>query len=358
MAKTANAQELQMEKVKAFHQRVMNDVAGMVSVACGSIGDKLGLYKALAENGSMTPKDLAKLTGANERYLLEWLINQAASGYIEYDSASGRFTLPAEHALVLTNEDHPLFACGFFQVFSAFSRAVPRISECFQTGNGMPWGDHDADVFAGTERLFRPAYMTQLVPQWIPSIAGLKEKLESGAKVADIGCGHGLSTIIMAKSFPRSKFFGFDNHAPSIEWAKEESEREGVADRVQFQVSDAGQFPGEDYDLISYFDCLHDMGDPVASCRRAAQALKSNGCAMIIEPMAGNKIEENFNLVGRIYSGASIMCCTPNAVASGTHSLGTIATDRALEDVVKAGGFRHFQRSMETPFNRIFEARL
>lgn len=358
MATPGKTQELNIEKVQAFQERVIKDVAGMVSVACGSIGDKLGLYKALAESGPVTPAELAKLTGAHERYLLEWLINQAASDYVVYDPESGRFHLPAEHAVVLADEDSPMFTAGFFQAFSGFGFAVPKITECFEKGTGMPWGDHHTDVFVGVERVFRPSYIIQIVRDWIPSIKGLKEKLENGAKVADIGCGHGLSSILMARAFPRSTYIGFDNHPRSIEWANRAVKQEGLEKNVKFEVADAGAFPGEGYDFIAYFDCLHDMGDPVASCTRAAQALKPDGVVMIVEPMAGNTIEENFHLVGRVYSGASVLCCTPNAVSSGKHALGTIATDKALGEVVKAGGFKTFERVAETPFNRIFEARL
>ncbi len=358
MSKTASATELQRDKVQAFQAKVLEDVAGFVSIACGSIGDKIGLYKALAASGPVTPKELAEKTGTTERYILEWLINQAASGYVDYDAVAGRFSMSAENAAVLADENSPYFAGGFFEAFFGFGQAVPNITECFKTGKGMLWGDHDPSVFTGVERVFRPSYMFELIPQWIPAMSGLKEKLEKGIKVADVGCGHGLSTIIMAKEFPNSTFFGFDNHAPSIARANEEARRQGVSDRVKFACTDAGAFTGSDYDLVAYFDCLHDMGDPVSSCKRAVATLKPDGCAMIIEPMAGAKIEDNFNLVGRVFSGASVMCCTPNAVASGNHSLGTIATDDALEKVVKAGGFSSFRRVVATPFNRVFEAKV
>lgn len=358
MSKTASTQDLHKDKVQAFQAKVLEDVAGFVSIACGSIGDKIGLYKALAESGPVTPKELAEITGAKERYVLEWLINQAASQYVEYDPNSGKFSMSAENAAVLADEHSPYFAGGFFEVFSGFGQAVPNITECFKTGRGMLWGDHAPSVFSGTERVFRPSYTYELIPQWIPAIPGLKEKLEKGIKVADVGCGHGLSTIILAKEFPNSTFFGFDNHAPSITRANEAAQHEGVFDRVKFECTDAGAFTGSDYDLVAYFDCLHDMGDPVASCKRAVETLKPDGCAMIIEPMGGAKIEDNFNLVGRVFSGASVMCCTPNAVASGNHSLGTIATDEALEEVVKAGGFSTFRRVVATPFNRVFEAKV
>jgi len=359
MTKTANAPDLQMEKVRGFQERVLRDVAGLVSIMTGSLGDKLYLYKGLAEaGGPVTPSELAEKTGLTERYVREWLINQAASEYVDYDPATGKYWLPAEHAMVLCDENSPFFAAGFFQSFAGFSRAVPRIAECFQNGKGMLWGEHDPDVFTGVERLFRPTYVSQLIANWIPAVDGLQVKLAAGAKVADVGCGHGLSTNIMAKAFPNSRYFGFDNHVASIERARKEAEAAGTADIVKFEACDAGAFPGEEYDLIAFFDCLHDMGDPVAACRRASQTLKKDGIVMIVEPMAGNTVEENFNMVGRVYSGASVMCCTPNAVASGKHSLGTIATDKALEEVTNEGGLKKFRRVAETPFNRVFVAEL
>jgi len=356
--KSATVKSLDVAKVQAFQGRVLSDLAAAAGVACANIGDRLGLYKIMAQSGPTTAIELAKRSGTNERYIQEWLLNQAAGGYVEFDRASGEYVLPAEHAAVLADEESDVFAAGGFQLFMALLRSEPQIAECFRSGEGMEWGKHDPNVFTGTERFFRPAYIGQLVSNWIPAIAGLQEKLEAGAKVADVGCGHGASTMVMTRAFPKSSFHGFDSHQPSIEQAAQQAERSGLSSRVSFSTFGASEFPGDSYDLIAFFDCLHDMGDPVSACRHAAQALKSDGCVMIVEPMAGKESQDNFNVVGRAFSGASVLCCTPNAMASGKHALGTIAPDHALEAVVKAGGFKHFNRVAETAVNRIFEARL
>jgi 2-polyprenyl-3-methyl-5-hydroxy-6-metoxy-1,4-benzoquinol methylase len=286
------------------------------------------------------------------------LINQAAGGYVDYDPSTKLYSLSQENALVLADESSEFFAGGGFQVFGAFLQVAPRIVDCIRTGEGLSWGDQPSDVFEGTERFFRPAYNWCLVPQWIPSIPGLKEKLEAGATVADVGCGHGISTLAMARAFPRSRFYGFDSHQPSIDTANKKAKAEGLADRVTFHWSKSDDIPDHKYDLVAYFDCLHDMGDPVAACRRAKETIKSDGCLMIVEPMGGHTIEENFNDIGRAFSGASVLCCVPNAIASGKTALGTIASDDALKAVLKEAGFNSFRRAMETPFNRLFEARI
>ena len=314
----------------------------------------------MADGAPTTPAELAGRTGTSERYLREWLLNQAASGYVEYDPASGRYRLPPEHALALTDEASPLFLGGGFQVLGAMAKATPRIVEGFQTGRGMLWGEHDPDLFAGTERFFRPGYAANLVSTWIPALDGADARLRAGGTVADVGCGYGASTIIMARAYPNSHFYGFDNHAPSIAAARRAAEAAGLDDRVTFAVASAQAFPGAGYDLITFFDCLHDMGDPTGAVAHARAALAPTGAALIVEPMAGERVEDNFNPVGVIYSGASVLCCTPNALASGSHpdhALGTVASDAALREVVTAGGFGSFRRATETPFNRIFEAK-
>jgi SAM-dependent methyltransferase len=265
--------------------------------------------------------------------------------------------LPPEQALALTDETSPFFVGGGFYVIKAMLRAEGRIAEAFQKGGGMLWGEHDPDLFIGTERFFRPGYTAHLVAEWIPSLTGADAKLKSGARVADVGCGHGASTLIMAKAYPNSRFFGFDNHEPSIRRARQAAKAAGVADRVTFEVADAQGFPGERYDVIAFFDCLHDMGDPVGAATRAYRTLAAEGSVLIVEPMAGNAVEENFNPVGRTFSAASTLCCTANSMALGGPALGAVASEQAIRDVVTKGGFTQFRCATTTPFNRIFEAR-
>jgi ubiquinone/menaquinone biosynthesis C-methylase UbiE len=277
-------QPIDEDKMNAFLGQVIGDYGAALSTVLGFIGHKLGLYKALAEAGSSTPAELAEHTDTFERYVREWLINQAASGYVEYDAASGRYSLSPEQRVALTDEQSPYYVGGGFYVVKAMSRAEPRISEAFSKGGGMLWGEHDADLFVGTERFFRPGYTAHLVGSWIPSLSGVEDKLKAGGKVADIGCGHGASTLIMAKAYPNSRFYGFDNHAPSIEHARRAAAEAGVSDRVQFEIADALSFPGEAYDMIAFFDCLHDMGDPVGAIKRASQTLTADGSVLIVEP--------------------------------------------------------------------------
>ncbi|HLH24550.1 MAG TPA: class I SAM-dependent methyltransferase [Chloroflexota bacterium] len=346
-------------KLQAFMGQALGDLGGLVSASLVVIGDKLGLYRALAEAGPLTSAELAARTGTTERYVREWLINQAAGGYLGYDTASGRYSLPPEQALALTDGESPFFLAGAFQLFVAMSRATPRILEAFRTGAGMTWGEHDAELFEGTERFFRPGYAANLVAAWLPALDGVVGKLEAGATVADVGCGHGASTIILAEAFPRSRFVGFDSHAPSIARARAAAAAAGVEGYTRFEVASAQDYPGSAYDLVAYFDCLHDMGDPLGAARHAYETLAPDGTVLLVEPMAGARVEENFNPVGRVFAGASVLCCTPNAVATGSTStaLGTIATDEALRDVFARAGFTRFRRATETPFNRIFEAR-
>jgi len=343
-------------KLQAFVGRVVGDFGAALSSTLVYMGDKLGLYKAMAGSGPVTPAELAGKTGTVERYVREWLINQAAGGYVEYDPVAQRYRLPPEQAVALADETSPFFVGGGFYVVKALMHAEPRILEAFRTGGGMPWGEHDPDLFCGTERFFRPGYTAHLIGSWIPSLDGIQAQLHAGANVADVGCGHGASTIIMAKAFPRSRFFGFDAHAPSIDAARRAAAAAGIADRVTFEVADATSFPDHGYALIAFFDCLHDMADPVGAARRASQALAREGRVMIVEPMAGDSVEENFNPVGRVFSAASTLCCTPNSLHSGGPGLGAVATEKALREVVLKGGLKLFRRATQTPFNRVFEA--
>lgn len=345
------------DKMHAFLGKVVGDFGASLSSSLVYIGQKLGLYQALAASESVTPAELAAKTSTNERYVREWLVNQAASGYIEYDAATGRYSLSPEQAAALTDENSPFFVGGGFYVIKAMTNAVNRIERYFKDGGGMFWGDHDPDLFVGTERFFRPGYAAHLIATWIPALTGIEAKLKAGGKVADVGCGHGSSTVIMAKAYPESRFWGFDSHAGSIETARQRAADAGVSDRVTFAVANASAIPNEQFDMVAFFDCLHDMGDPAGACKRAAEVLAPDGSALIVEPMAGNTVEENFNIIGRTFSGASTLCCTSNSMATGGPALGAVAPESAIREVVLAGGFKEFRRAAETPFNRIFEAR-
>ncbi|HEY5404401.1 MAG TPA: class I SAM-dependent methyltransferase [Pyrinomonadaceae bacterium] len=349
--------EINEDKMNQFLGKVVGDFGASLSSSLAYLGQKLGLYKAIADAGPVTPAELAKHTNTNERYVREWLVNQAAGGYIDYDAASGKYSLGTEQAVALTDENSPFFVGGGFFVIKAMSQAVERIEGHFRDGGGMLWGEHHPDLFIGTARFFRPGYVAHLTASWIPSLTGVEEKLKAGGKVADVGCGLGTSTIIMAQAYPNSEFWGFDNHDGSITLAKKAAEEAGVEDRVHFEVTTAQSIPDNQYDLVAFFDCLHDMGDPVGACKRAVEVLGPNGVALIVEPMAGNTVEENFNPIGRTFAGASTLCCTSNSLAQDGPALGAVATEEAIREKVLAGGFTQFRRATETPFNRIFEAR-
>jgi 2-polyprenyl-3-methyl-5-hydroxy-6-metoxy-1,4-benzoquinol methylase len=359
MSSSISARAINEEKLNNFLGKVVGDFGAALSSTLGYIGQKLGLYQAMAGADPTTPAELAERTGTTERYVREWLINQAAGGYVEYDPESGRYSLPPEQTVALTDESSPFYVGGGFYVVKAMAQAQARIIDAFRNGGGMLWGEHDPDLFVGTERFFRPGYTAHLVGAWIPALTGIEEKLKAGGRVADVGCGHGASTIIMAKAYPNSSFHGFDNHEPSIKHAREVAAEAGVADRVSFEVANAVDFPEVDggYDMIAFFDCLHDMGDPVGAAKRACETLAPEGSALIVEPMAGNTVEENLNPIGRTFSAASTLCCTANSLALGGPALGAVATEQTLRDTVLAGGFKEFRRATETPFNRVFEAR-
>jgi SAM-dependent methyltransferase len=348
------------DKLDALLGKMVEDIGATISAPLMVIGDRLGLYRALAEGGPQTPAQLAERTGTRARYVAPWLVNQAARGYAEYDPSSGRYSLTPEQALVFVEEeDSPAFVVGGMETMVAASMAVDRVAEAFRTGGGMAWGEHHPGLFRGTERFFRPGYLANLATSWIPAIEGVVRRLESGGQVADVGCGHGASTIIIAEAYPNARLVGSDFHAESIEQARGRAEKAGVADRVSFEVAAASKIPGVEggYDLVTYFDCLHDMGDPLGALRRARAVLAEGGVVMIVEPMAGERVEENFNPIGRAYSAGSAMICTPNAVATGGNGLGTIATEAEIRAVAEAAGFRRFRRATETSLNRIFEAR-
>jgi SAM-dependent methyltransferase len=346
-----------MDKLNAFIGQFVTDLGASVHAGMVVIGEKLGLYKALA-TGPLTPAELAGKTGTDERYLREWLASQAAGGYITYNEASNTFSLTEEQAFTLAREDSPAYLPGAFELALGSLAAVPRIAESFRTGAGMGWHEHDDGVFHGCEKFFRPGYAANLVSTWIPALDDVKEKLEAGARVADVGCGKGASTLLMAKAFPRSRFFGFDYHGKSIEAAREAAQREGIADRITFEVSKAKEFPGQDYDFVAVFDCLHDMGDPVGAATHVRQSLAKDGTWMIVEPFANDQLKDNLNPVGRVYYSFSTLLCTPCSRSQEVGlCLGAQAGEKRIQEVVSSAGFSRFRRATETPFNIVYEAR-
>jgi len=315
------------------------------------------LYKALSA-GPMSSNELAAKTKTDERYLREWLASQAAGGYITYDEKTNRFSLSEEQAFALANEDSPAYVPGAFEIALGSLAAVPRIADSFRTGAGMGWHEHVDSVFHGCEKFFRPGYAANLVSSWIPSLDGVEEKLQAGARVADVGCGKGASTRLMAKAFPKSRFFGFDYHDKSIEGARESAKREDLSDRVTFEVATAKEYPGKDYDFVAVFDCLHDMGDPVGAAKHVRQSLAKDGTWMIVEPFANDHLKDNLNPVGRVYYGFSTLLCTPSSRSQEVGlCLGAQAGEARIRDVVTSAGFTRFRRSTETPFNIVYEAR-
>lgn len=349
---------IDMDKLHAFLGKAVVDFGATFNAALVRIGDKLGLYKGLAAGGPQTPAELAKRTGTADRYVREWLSCQAAGGYVSYDASTGKFHLNDEQTFTMADETSPAFLPGAFQVALSAIRAEDQLLERFKTGAGMGWHEHDPELFVGTERFFRPGYAANLVSAWIPALEGVKDKLERGAQVADVGCGLGASTILMAKSYPKSEFVGFDYHDKSIESARQRARDAGVGDRIRFEVAKAKDFPGKDYDFVTFFDCLHDMGDPKGAASHVHSAMKKDGTWMIVEPFAGDKLEENLNPVGRAFYGASTLLCTPASLSQEVGlALGAQAGEQRIRDVVTGGGFTRFRRATETPFNLVFEAR-
>jgi SAM-dependent methyltransferase len=321
------------------------------------IGEELGLYRALAA-GPLGSEELARRTGTDPRYVREWLSSQAAGGYVGYDAASDTFRMTPEQVLTLATADSPAYLPGAFQLALGALKAVPRITEAFRTGAGMGWHEHDHGVFCGTEKFFRPSYAANLIGAWIPALDGVREKLAAGALVADVGCGHGASTILMAQAFPNSLFVGFDYHLGSIEVARRSAERAGLGERVRFEQASAKSFPGREYDLVTFFDCLHDMGDPAGAAAHVRHALKPDGTWMIVEPFANDALQDNINPVGRIFYSASTLLCTPCSRSQEVAlCLGAQAGEKRIREVVKHGAFTRFRRAAETPFNLVYEAR-
>ena len=347
---------LDPEKVHAFVGKAIGDLGGAVGAALVVIGDKLGLYRAL-KAGPATSEELAHRANLNERYVREWLAAQAAGGYVSYDPSAGRYFLNEEQTECLTNEESPACVLGGFQSMVAAIRTSPKVMAGFRSGKGVGWHEHEPDLFQGTERFFRPGYNAHLVAEWIPALDGVKAKLDTGATVADVGCGHGASTIIMAKAFPKSKFHGFDYHAPSIEAATQRAKQAGVGDRVTFAVASAKDFPG-DYDLVTFFDCLHDMGDPVGASAHVRQALGKDGTWMLVEPFAHDDVKDNLNPLGRLfYSASTLICCPASLSQEVGAALGAQSGEARMRDVMKQAGFTRFRRATETPFNLVYEIR-
>jgi SAM-dependent methyltransferase len=345
-------------KLEQFVFGAVGEVGATLNAALVVMGDKLGLYRAMAGAGGLTPVELARRSGVAERYVREWLNAQAAGGYVDYEPADGTYTLPPEQAVALTDDQSPAYLPGFFQIALGTVIDSPRITESARTGEGVGWHEHNHDVFEGCERFFRPGYNANLIPAWLPALDGVIEKLEAGARVADIGCGHGSSTILMAQGFPKSTFVGSDYHEGSIETARRRAEEAGVADRVEFTTAPAATHPGQGYDLATTFDCLHDMGDPVGAARRIRESLAPDGTWLIVEPMAGDRVEDNLNPVGRAYYGFSTFLCTPASLSQEVGlALGAQAGEARIGDVVSAAGLTRFRRAAETPFNLVFEAR-
>src|SRR5271163_4941052 len=349
---------INQDKLHELLGKAVVDFGATFHAALVQVGDKLGLYKALAAGGPQTPAELAKRTGTTERYVREWLCNQAAGGYVTYDGQAGKFSLSEEQAFTLADDNSPAFLPGMFQVALAAVKAEEQITERFKTGKGLGWHEHHPELFVGTERFFRPGYAANLVGSWIPSLEGVDAKLKSGGRVADVGCGLGASTILMAKSYPQSEFIGFDYHAGSIDAAKQRAKDAGLGGRVRFEVASAKAYPGKDYDFVTFFDCLHDMGDPAGASAHVRSTLKKDGTWMIVEPFAGDKLEENLNPIGRAFYGASTMLCTPASLSQEVGlALGAQAGEKRLREVVTSGGFTRFRRATQTPFNLVFEAR-
>lgn len=349
---------LDENKLNAFVNQVVGDLGAALSSALVVIGDRLGLWKVMAKDGPLTASELAQRTETTERYVREWLDAQAAAGYVTYDPQTRRYTLPTEHAAVLADETSPAFFPGAFEIAAACWAATDKATQNFRTGHGIEWGHHHPCLFQGTERFFRSSYVGNLMQTWIPALDGVQEKLSAGARVADVGCGVGASTILMAKAFPKSRFHGFDSHAGSIDLAKKRAEAAGVAERVTFSTAASTDFPGKDYDLVACFDCLHDMQDPSGAAKHVKQALAKDGTWLIVEPFASDRAEDNHNPVGRVYYSASTMVCVPHSLAFQGPGLGAQAGEARLRDVVvRDGGFSKFRRATETPFNIVLEAR-
>ena len=343
-------------KLNEFMGKLVTDMGGAAMMASVILGEELGLYRAMADGDPTTPEQLAERTRCNPRLIREWLSAQAAAGYVE--ARDGRFRLPEEQGMALANEDSPVYIAGGASVLASMFLDKDKVVAAMRGNGGLPWGEHHPCLFSGVERFFRPGYRAHLIAEWLPALDDVVRKLQAGATVADVGCGHGASTIIMAQAFPASKFFAFDFHAPSIDTARERAAKSGVADRTTFEVANAKGYAAHHYDLICFFDCLHDMGDPVGAARHANQMLAPDGTVLLVEPFAGDRLDDNANPIGRLYYAASTFFCTPNSLSQEVGlGLGAQAGEARLRDVFAEAGFTRFRRATETPFNLILEAR-
>ncbi len=349
---------LDEQKLNTLLQKVFADIGATFHAPLVLIGEKTGLFKALAESGQLTSVELAERTQTAERYVREWLPAMAAGGYVTYDRVTKRYSLSEEQAFALADESSPAYLAGAFQAATAAIRSEPKITEAFRNGRGVGWHEHDPELFNGTERFYKPVYMSNLVGSWLPALEGVEEKLKNGGRVADVGCGFGASTLIMARAFPKAVFSGFDYHKPSIAYADTSAAEAGLADRVCFEACAAKDIPGSSYDLVTSLDCLHDMGDPVGAAAHILTTLKPDGTWMIVEPYAGDKVEDNLTPVGRLYYCASVLLCVPGAMdQDGGLALGAQAGEKGIREVVQQGGFTRFRRAAETSFNIVYEAR-
>ncbi|NGY63708.1 class I SAM-dependent methyltransferase [Lentzea sp. NEAU-D13] len=355
---TTTRPEVDTDKLMQFVFRAVDEVGATLNAALVVMGDKLGYYRAMASGDPVSPAELADRSGTAEPYVREWLNAQAAGGYVTYDPATGRYALPIEHAVALTVEDSPAFLPGMFQIALGTVHDAGRVLDAARSGAGVGWHEHNTDVHVGCERFFRPNYEANLIEGWLPALDGVTAKLRAGARVADVGCGHGASTILMARAFPNSTFVGSDYHPESIRVARERAAAAGVGDRVTFEVASAKDFSGTGYDLVTMFDCLHDMGDPVGAAQHVRSAVAADGTWMIVEPMAGDHVEDNLNPVGRAYYGFSTLLCTPASLSQDVGlALGTQAGPARIRDVAVAGGFTRFAGVAQTPFNQVLEVR-
>jgi SAM-dependent methyltransferase len=348
---------LNEEKLNEFMGKVICDMGAAISGALIVVGDRLGLFKALAENGAMDAAGLATATGTHSRYVQEWLSHMASSGYVNYDAAAEKFSMTPEQAAAFAVESSPALVTGGFYAIASIYNDESKLADAFKSGDGIAWGDHHSCLFCGTAKFFKPGYEANLVQSWLPALDGVKDQLESGIEVADVGCGYGLSTMIMAEAYPKSNFVGFDIHDKSIAEATRLAAEKGIKN-IRFEVSTAKDFAGTNYGLVAFFDCLHDMGDPRGAAAHVKQSLAEGGTWMIVEPFANDKLEDNINPVGRVYYGFSTAICTPASLSQEVgEALGAQAGEARLREVVESGGFTHFRRAFETPLNLVLEAK-